>query len=240
MRRGEKPNRNASGAASCIAVIPARGGSKGIPKKNLQTVGGRNLVSRAVKTASDAAWVNRVVVSTDDEDIAKTASDAGALVVWRPAHLATDESSSEEVVIHAIQELMAGCPQEEPGIAVLLQGTSPFTVSAFVDAVVEQVIGSDCDAAFSAYQTNVYLWREFDDGYQCLQPNPTPRLPRQVSGLSWVETGAVYATEWNSLLETRSRFGLRPSPVACDESRALEIDDLSQLHWAQELARVLD
>jgi len=85
-----------------LAIIPARGGSKGIPRKNVQSVGGVPLVVRTVRAASGARRVERVVVSTDDVEIAELARGAGAEVVWRPAELCGDTASSEAALMHVL------------------------------------------------------------------------------------------------------------------------------------------
>src|SRR4051812_12992965 len=105
-----------------VAVIPARAGSKGIPGKNLRTVGGRSLVRRAVESARAARLVDGVVVSTDGDDIAAEAVAAGARVVRRPAELAGDEASSESALLHTLEELRA--VGDEPEVLLFLQATS--------------------------------------------------------------------------------------------------------------------
>ena len=120
---------------ACVAIIPARGGSKGIPGKNLRRVGGRTLVARAVQAASAARSVDAVYVSTDDDSIAAEASAAGSGVIRRPDLLATDESSSEAALLHAVDHLAA--TGIEPDVLVFVQCTSPFTSTADIDATAE-------------------------------------------------------------------------------------------------------
>jgi CMP-N,N'-diacetyllegionaminic acid synthase len=107
--------------AERVAVIPARAGSKGVPGKNKRLVAGRPLISYTIDTALAAAGIDRVVVTTDDSDIAQIARAAGALVVERPADIAGDASPVVDAVIHALGTLGI----REPGAVVLLQPTSP-------------------------------------------------------------------------------------------------------------------
>ena len=93
------------GPNRCLAVIPARGGSKGLPRKNVRLLAGVPLISRAVQVACQAKSVTRVVVTTDDVEIGQVAQNSGADVVWRPAELATDAASSESAVLHVLREL---------------------------------------------------------------------------------------------------------------------------------------
>src|SRR6188508_3044405 len=97
--------------AHAVAIIPARGGSKGLPGKNVMRVGGVPLVGRAVAAARAARSIGLVVVTTDDDEIARVARDAGAVVVDRPTGLADDTASSESALLHALDDLResAGC-----------------------------------------------------------------------------------------------------------------------------------
>ncbi|HWH96886.1 MAG TPA: NTP transferase domain-containing protein, partial [Pseudolysinimonas sp.] len=114
-----------------VAVIPARGGSKGVPGKNLRRVGGMPLIGRAVAAARAASRVDRVVVSTDDDEIAAVAREWGAEVVDRPAALAGDTASSESALMHTLDTLRSR--GVETGILVFLQATSPFIDPADLD-----------------------------------------------------------------------------------------------------------
>ena len=115
-----------------LAVIPARGGSKGIPAKNLQQVGGVPLVCRSIRAAQASNGVGRVVVSTDDDAIAAAAAHEGAGVIRRPAPLAGDTASSESALLHALDVLEEQGPLETE--LVFLQCTSPFTSGDEIDA----------------------------------------------------------------------------------------------------------
>src|SRR5437016_13441467 len=103
-----------------VAIIPARGGSRGIPSKNLRTVGGVALVARAVACARAATTIDRVVVTTDDATIRQAALHAGATVVDRPSDLAGDEASSESALLHALDELERD-EHLAPEIVVMMQ-----------------------------------------------------------------------------------------------------------------------
>ena len=121
-----------------LAIIPARGGSKGVPGKNLRRVGGRSLVERAVDACRAARLVEAVYVSTDDAEIAASAEAAGAKVIMRPAELCSDTASSESALLHALDQLiMVG---EEPEVLVFVQCTSPFIAPDDLDRGVELVV----------------------------------------------------------------------------------------------------
>lgn len=121
-----------------VAVVPARGGSKGILRKNLQVVGGLSLLARAVRTGVASSLVTRVLVSTEDAEIATAAAAAGAEVVARPVELAGDEASTLAVLRHMCEHFLA-CGGL-PAVFVLLEPTSPLRTPAHVDACVEKIL----------------------------------------------------------------------------------------------------
>ena len=127
-----------------IAIIPARGGSKGVPGKNLRRVGGRSLVERAIDSCRAARLVDDVYVTTDDAEIARTAEAAGAKVIMRPVELASDTASSESALLHALDQL--AMISEEPEVVVFVQCTSPFIAPDDLDRGIEMIIHDHADS----------------------------------------------------------------------------------------------
>src|SRR4051794_14646197 len=121
--------------AQCLVVIPARGGSKGIPGKNLRNLGGKPLVAWSIEQALAASAPLRVVISTDSEEIASVARDYGAEVPYlRPAELATDESPTEPTLLHALENTPDAA---DIAAVMLLQPTSPLRRSGSIDLALE-------------------------------------------------------------------------------------------------------
>ncbi|WP_030220739.1 N-acylneuraminate cytidylyltransferase [Streptomyces sp. NRRL WC-3626] len=151
-----------------LAVIPARGGSKGVPAKNLAPVGGVPLVARAVRECRAARYVTDVVVSTDDQAIAAAARQAGAEVVLRPAAIAGDTATSEAAVLHAMDthEALHGAPVD---VVLLVQCTSPFLIREDIDAVAAAVATRTADTAVTVAPFHGFIWRDTGD-----DPVPTP------------------------------------------------------------------
>ncbi len=175
-----------------LAVITARGGSKGVPRKNVRPLGGQPLIAWTVRAALEAACVARVVVSTDDEEIARAARDAGAEVPFlRPAALASDAATSVDVMAHALDAV--------PGFdrAVLLQPTSPFRTGVDLDAgfaLWQGVLGaggcvSVCEAAESPW---LMYGRDGSGQLERLLPEPPGRTRRQDLPKALVLNGAFY------------------------------------------------
>jgi YrbI family 3-deoxy-D-manno-octulosonate 8-phosphate phosphatase len=224
----------------CIAVIPARGGSKGIPRKNLQLIHGEPLVVRTVRTALQARAVDRVLVSTDDDEIAAVSRAAGADLIERPAELAGDSASSEVAMLHALDQLEAA-ENFVPEVVVLLQCTSPLTTDEDIDGTIESLASGHADAAFTATRNHNFLWRRTAEGWAgAVNHNPHERLPRQEAPEQFLETGAVYAMRTSTFRSQRTRFCGRVVLFEVPPERAVEIDEGHDLTIARALVDRLD
>jgi N-acylneuraminate cytidylyltransferase len=223
-----------------IAIIPARGGSKGVPRKNLRRVGGRSLVERAVEACRAARLVDEVYVSTDDADIATISETAGGNVIMRPAEFANDTASSESVLLHALDQLsMLG---EQPEVMVLVQCTSPFIASDDLDRGVELIIHDHADSVFSAVATHDFLWRASDSFGRVIGQNhdPAVRLRRQEREPDFRETGAFYVMSVAGFTTARHRFFGRTAVVLVPELTAVDVDHLDDLALAGALAQLIE
>lgn len=226
-------------ATVTVAVIPARGGSKGVPGKNLATVGGVSLLGRAVLAAREATSVGLVVVSTDDPAIAKEAERFGASVAWRPAELAQDTSSSEDAVRHAVDDLEADGISAH--VVAMLQCTTAFTTGAHVDAVLAPVLAGAADSAFAAVEFHGFVWTPTPDGAVGVNHDESrPRARRQDLPTQLLENGAVYAFTVHGLRRRRSRFFGRVQAVTVDAPPVPEIDAPRDLALARAAAGVID
>lgn len=221
-----------------VAIIPARGGSKGIPGKNIKPLGGIPLVARSIRAAIAASSVDEVYVSTDDTRIVETARLWGAGVVDRPAEISGDQASSESALLHAIDVLERdGAPVD---VVVFLQCTSPFTSAEDIDAVTAALAeGGDC--AFSVKEDHGFLWRIDGDGAGAgiNHDEAAPRQRRQDMEPQFRETGAIYVMKVAPFRERGVRFCGRAVPVAL-ETPSLEIDDPSDWHVAEAMAHKMD
>ena len=226
-----------------VAVIPARGGSKGVPGKNLLRIGGRSLLSRAVRACRASTAVDAVYVSTDDADIARAAAAAGAGVISRPAELAGDTASSEAALEHALGYL--DWVDVATDVLVFVQCTSPFIDPASLDRAVQMVAGGDADSVFAGVETYDFLWRGV--------PGPGPvalvdgqnhdrshRPRRQERMPDYRETGAFYVMAGPGFRTARHRFFGRTAVVPVPPLTAIEIDTLDDVAVAAALAPVLD
>ncbi|MFD6996501.1 cytidylyltransferase domain-containing protein [Streptomyces mirabilis] len=226
-----------------LAVIPARGGSKGVPAKNLLPVGGVPLVARAVRECRATRLVTDVVVSTDDQAIAAAAREAGAEVVLRPAAIAGDTATSEAAVLHALDahEALHGSAVD---VVLLVQCTSPFITREDIDGVAGAVVENGADTALTVASFHGFIWRDAADesteGGNGVNHDKSFRPRRQDRPQDLLETGAAYAMDAAGLREHQHRFFGRTELVRTDPARVLEIDDPHDLARARALAPLFD
>ncbi|MDF5753881.1 N-acetylneuraminate synthase family protein [Spongiactinospora sp. TRM90649] len=219
-----------------LAVVPARGGSAGVPLKNLARVGGMPLVGRAVRACVRAELVDEVVVSTDHTEIAEAAADAGAEVVRRPAELSGATASSESAVLHAL-DARAAEGHEEPEIVVLVQCTSAFIDPAHLDAAIGKVLDGSADAVFSGAETHEFLWSTTGAG---VNHDPSVRPRRQDREPQFRETGAFYVMRTAGLREHGHRFFGKVAVQRVPAGHAIEVDDADDLEIVRALAPFVD
>jgi YrbI family 3-deoxy-D-manno-octulosonate 8-phosphate phosphatase len=218
-----------------VAIIPARGGSKGLPGKNLKRIAGRSLVARAVDAARAATTIDRVVVSTDDTSIADEARSAGADVIVRPAEISGDTASSEAALLHALAEL-----SPTPDILVFIQATSPFIDPADVDNAVARVQTGREDVVFAAVESHAFLWTPTPDGAVGVNHDAAVRPRRQDRAAQFQETGAFYVLRAAGFAASGHRFFGQVGIVEIDPARAIEIDTLRDFELAELMAPLFE
>jgi CMP-N-acetylneuraminic acid synthetase len=222
------------------AIVPARGGSKGLPGKNIRELNGWPLIRHTIDAARAASLVCGVLVSTDDDEIASVARAAGADVPFlRPAHLAQDDTPAAPVVEHAITYLEQH--GEQVDAIVLLQPTSPLRRAEHVDAAVRLFFETGCDTVVSVCEVehSPYWMYRLENGL--LQPfvrdSPSTMTRRQQLPLLYRLNGAVYVTRRRVVMDEHRIMGetIRPLIMLPDES--VDIDDEHDWERAQWLAR---
>lgn len=219
-----------------VALIPARGGSKGIPRKNLVPVGGRPLLVHSIAQARRAAGIDRVFVSTEDPEIAAVAREAGAEIVERPLALAGDTASTESAITHALEQWAA--QGLVPDRVVLLQATSPFRAEGQLDAALATFDRAGCDSLLSVVRFVGFVWRRGADGLSLPATyEPTRRPRRQEIEDTFLETGSFYVFRREMYEQTGSRLGGRIATFEVPAEDALDIDEPADLERAREEAR---
>lgn len=211
-----------------IAIIPARGGSKGVPRKNIRLFAGKPLIVWSIEQARACRGIDKVVVSTDSEEIADVARAAGAEVpVLRPPELATDTAATEPALLHMLEFLAkAGC---RPATTVLLQPTSPFRRPRTLDAALAEFRSSGADSLVGVVETHAFFWRD-DKGRSVADYDWQNRPRRQdimPAAKKYRETGSLYVTKTKLLRESGNRLGGRIVLFKMTEEEGWEIDTLT-------------
>lgn len=217
-------------ADTVVAIILARGGSKGIPRKNVMDFRGRPLIAWTILQVFDAG-IQDVYVSTDDAVIAKVAIEYGAKVLERPVELAGDESSGDASVIHAINELGLA----DDVIIVMPQVTSPLRRSAHVLNITQLVSSDNYDSAFTANRVDdICVW-SLEDSPTSITYDFESRAMRQARKPMVVENGSVYCTRAGALRRSGNRLSGRIGVSLMPKWTMPEIDDLEDVQLCEVL-----
>jgi N-acylneuraminate cytidylyltransferase len=231
-----------TGALRVLVIVPARGGSKGIPRKNLQLLGGKPLVAHAVETGLGASLVSRVLCSTDDPQIADAARAAGAEVPFlRPTDLAGDLSEDWPVFMHALDYLDRK-EDWRPDLIVNLRPTSPLRTPTHVDDAIRLLLDTGADsvkAVCLARQHPHKMWLREPDGR--IEPylktqfrlDRGPDVPRaQLEDIYW-QNGVVDVTRREVILEQRVMIGRRVAGLVTQPAESIDIDTPLDLQLAE-------
>ena len=215
-----------------LAVIPARGGSKGIPKKNILPVGGKPLIAWTIEAALASKAITKSVVSSDDDEILQVAKRYGAELLKRPAALASDEAGSEGLLLHALDL------EQEQGnsydVVLLLQPTSPLRDANDIDKAAAQLRNSQAKALISVYTPEHTPYKAFklnsEGKLEGLVDNKTPFMRRQDLPQTFMPNGAIYLVEVTHFQEKESFF-CEESTIAYEMSKekSLDIDTIEDL-----------
>jgi len=208
-----------------VAVIPARGGSKGVPHKNIKKLGGKPLIAYTIEEAKKAKTLDRIIVSTDDDKIAVIAKKYGAEVPFkRPHHLSTDAAHTPPVIMHAVDYLeKKGCKVD---VVVTLQPTSPFRKACHIDEAVRKLIKTGADAVMSVREAEFppFWLRKIKKGkvfFFVKSKIDFSLLERQQLQKVYQPNGAVYATRRDFLMKRGKIVG-----VDGDDTRAIIMDSM--------------
>lgn len=210
-------------AIRTIAVIPARGGSKGIPRKNLAPILGVPLIAYTIRAALGSSRIGAVLVSTDDEEIAAIALKEGASVIRRPEELSRDDSPTEPAVLHAMTKW-----EEAEGISldwvVLLQPTSPLRDSTDIENAFKILEKTGADSLLSVMERREFHWtRKGDLGEPCWDIDHRPR--RQELRPDLIENGALYISRSDLYRKNGNRLGGRIALYEMPPEQSIDVDE---------------
>lgn len=216
-----------------LAIIPARGGSRRLPGKNLLDVAGRPLLVQSIDHAKAAKTVTRTVVSTDDPAIHAVSVAAGAEVILRPPELSTDTATSESALLHVLDSLHE-LEQYHPDLVVFLQCTSPIREQGDIDRAIQRLLDTGADSLFSATASKWLLWRSGDDSVRSFNYDYRARRREQDMEDEWRENGSLYVVRPWVLRECGNRLGGKITFYEMSYWSSFQIDsaeDLELCDW---------
>ncbi|MBN1324549.1 MAG: acylneuraminate cytidylyltransferase family protein [Methanotrichaceae archaeon] len=208
-----------------LAVIPARGGSKGLPGKNIALLKGRPLIAYTIEAAFASRYVSRIVVSTDDVKIGEASRDHGAEVLMRPSHLAGDETPTVSVLMHVLDQM--GADSYLPDIVVLLQPTSPLRSACDIDEALATFLHCNSDSLVSVSEMDhsPYWSLKIEGGL--LQPifgQACLNLRRQELPKTYLPNGAIFISRPEVIRRDGGFYSLRTAPYIMPRERSVDID----------------
>lgn len=225
-----------------LGVIPARGGSKGIPHKNLYPLNGKPLIAYTIEAASKAKLITKFIVSTDSEEIAEVAIKYGVEVPFiRPAELATDNALAIDVMKHAILEM-----EKLDGVSydyfVMLQPTTPLRMSEDIDRVVDKLLNTGCDTVITMVDVGANhparMYRIVNDRLEGIMNEGIALRPRQELPPVYIRSGDVYACKRSVIFEKNSLIGDDCRPVIIPQERAINIDSIRDIILAEYFLKI--
>ena len=217
-----------------IAIIPARGGSKGIPKKNIINFLGKPLMVHSIDYAKSSNLISDIYLSTDDSDIAKIGLDNGAKIINRPLSISGDEAPTESALLHVLENI-----NNKPDVIILLQPTSPLRPKNNLDKVFEHFFSNNYDSLLSISPTHRFFWKINEaNAIPKYDFNNRPRRQDiKLEDINYIENGSLYISTYENLINNNNRLGGNIGYVIFDEKYSYEIDSITDLKFLEALSK---
>ncbi len=212
-----------------LAVIPARGGSKGLPRKNIRMLDGKPLLSYSILQSLSVPYIDATVVSSEDEEILNLAQASGAEAIRRPDKLAGDKARTEDALIHALNTLKDQGRQYH--FVVTLEPTHPLRNPNTIKRAIEMVVNGKHDSLLTLTPDHTDFWRKKGKSYSRLFPNAPRR--RQDREPLFKENSLIYITASSTLIKRKFVLGVKPAIMITAESESLDIHTATDLAMAE-------
>lgn len=217
-----------------LGIIPARGGSKGIPKKNVVDLNGKPLIFYTIDAALTSKVIDKLIVSTDDENIAKIARKFGSDVVMRPAHLAGDKSPTISTINHVIEILSLN--SYIPDIIILLQPTSPLRNYLDIKKSLDQFISNKCESLIAVNNVDHSPYWNFKIKNSRLIPifdEKYLKYRRQDLPEAYIPNGSIFISKPKTIKDYNGFYTSNIFPYVMPPERSLDIDTKLELEFAK-------
>ena len=218
-----------------IAIIPARGGSKGIPNKNIIDCMGKPLIAHSIEYAKESDLVTSIYVSTDDAKIAEVARQYGAKIIDRPDSISGDTATTESAIEHVLNNI------PKPDIVILLQATSPLRPKESLNKSIEKMISEKYDSLLSLSPTHRFSWEI--NGDEAIPKYDFKNRPRRQdiseSEQAYIENGSIYIFTYENFIKHNNRLGGKIGYVVFEEEFSFEIDTPTDLIVIDSIAKTI-
>lgn len=221
-----------------LTIIPARGGSKGIPKKNIRVFAGHPLITWSIGQSLRSKHIDRTIVSTDDPEIREIALRYGAEVPFlRPAELARDDSPTEPSLLHAL-DFLRDEEGYEPDAVVLLQPTSPLRLDGTLDHAIEKFQKEKCDSLLTVFAVHHLYWKNADSAEPLYDHRNRPRhQDMKEEDQIYAETGSIYVTKTSIHRSKMNRLGGKVGIFPTRREESIDIDTEEDFRLAEIIAK---
>ena len=223
-----------------LAIIPARGGSKRLPGKNIKLLNGKPMIAHAILAAKKSKYVDRVIVSTDDQAIVKVAKKYGAEVPFiRPAELASDTAGTLPVLQHAVAHIERQ-DKFKPDLVVLIQPTNPLVKSEDIDGTIEKMIATKTNSCFTVSEISQrpeWMYRLAGKKPKLFLTNANLNIRSQDLPKLGIINGAIYVTKYNTLMKNNKIRDKNTSIYLMPKERSVDIDDMFDFELAKFLIK---
>lgn len=223
-----------------LAVIPARGGSKGIPRKNIKLLKGKPLIQYSIEAAKQSQLLTTCIVSTEDEEIAKVSKKLGIRVPFmRPRTLSQDDTPTLPVIKHALEYFKG--QGESFDVVCILQTTTPFREKNLIDKAIKKLIETDADALISVrtvpHEYNPHwVFEPNSNGFLDIATGEKTIIPRrQDLPPAYIRDGAIYLTKVRCIMLENSLYGSRLTHLLHDSKKHVNLDRIEDWHRAEEI-----
>ena len=214
-----------------VSITLSRGGSKGVPRKNIADICGKPLVQYVLEAADASKYITERYVSTEDAEIKQVVEKIGAKVIDRPKDLATDSAKCEDALIHFAEQV-------DFDIVCFIQTTSPLVLSSDLDKGIEMVASGKYDSVFSTtVETWIPKWIAAGDIVKPVNWTPQKRPRRQQMPELLIENGAFYITKKEHLIKSRVRYSGKIGSVEMPLKRSFQIDTPDELELIRSIIK---
>lgn len=234
----QNPKRKAK-APTVLAIIPARGGSKGILGKNIYPLNGKPLIAYTIEASLKSNFITKSIVSSDEDKILEISAFYGASILKRPSIYSNDDSSSEDVIKHVLGELKE--KGEVFDITILLQPTSPLRNSEDIDNSIDLMLSKNASSVISVTNIGIKPFKSYyldANGFlQGVHNNKTPNMRRQELPDAYLANGAIYAIYTKLFLENKSLITNETIPFIMNKEKSYDIDNLYDLNLVEKIMK---